>query len=284
MTTPERQQLASALRALRIDAGLSTTKLAERLGWSQSKVSKTELGRTAPPPADVAAWADATGAAPDLREDLVALATAAEEQTTEWRRELAPGRQRLQQDIKRMEAAASAIRVFSHDVIPGLAQTAPYAAAMFRLGRQLGPDEEVPADVVAARLARQAVLDDRTKRIHLVMSETAVRRRLLPPDQMADQLHRLLDLAEHPNVSVGVIRFDAAEVVHQYHGFAILGDPQRGDQALVLAETVTRGLRVRAPDEVADYVMHFDQLRGEAIEDEALRAWLLEIVAQTSRA
>lgn len=283
MTTPERQQLASALRGLRLDAGLSTTALADRLGWSQSKVSKTELGRTAPPPDDVAAWASATGASPDLRAELIALAAAAEQQTTEWRRELAPGRLRLQQDIARLEATVSVIRVFGHDVIPGLAQTAPYAAAMFRLGRQLGSAEEVPSDVVAARIARQAVLDDLTKRIYLLMSETAIRRQLLPRAEMDDQLQRLIRLSKQPNVSVGVIRFDAQEVAHQYHGFAILGDPEHDEQTLVLAETVTRGLRVRAPDEVADYVAHFDQLWAAATDGEALRIWLAEVTAQTRR-
>lgn len=282
MTTPERQRLAAALRGLRSDAGLSTTKLAERLGWSQSKVSKTELGRTAPPPADVAAWAVATGATSELREELVALAAVAEQQTTEWRRELAPGRVRLQRDIERLEAAASCIRVFSHDVIPGLAQTAAYAAAMFQLGRRLGPDGEVPADVVEARIARQAVLDDTAKTFHLVMSETAVRRRLIASDRMVEQLHHLLNLQERPNVTIAVIPFNAREVVHQYHGFAILGDPRGGDQALVLAETLTRGLRIRAADEVADYLTHFDQLRETALEGQALHTWLLEIIAQTT--
>jgi hypothetical protein len=244
-------------------------------------VSKTELGRTAPPPADVAAWAVTTGATSELREELVTLAAAAEQQTTEWRRELAPGRVRLQRDIERLEAAASCIRVFSHDVIPGLGQTAAYAAAMFQLGRQLGSDDEVPADVVDARIARQAVLDDTTKTFHLVMSETAVRRRMIASDRMEEQLRHLLDLQERPNVTLGVIPFNAQEVVHQYHGFAILGDPGKGDQALVLAETLTRGLRIRVADEVNDYLTHFEQLREPALEGQALHAWLLEIIAQT---
>ncbi len=279
MTQPtDRERLAATLRGLRADSGLSTTRLAELLGWSQSKVSKTELGRTLPSATDVAAWAVATGAAPDLREELVALASAGEMQAAEWRRELAPGRVRLQQEIAGLMAAASTVRTFAHDVIPGLAQTAPYAAAMFRLGRHLGPDDEVPADVVAARLSHQVVLDDPGKTFVLLMSETAVRRRLVPGPDMAAQLRHLLDLAARPNVTVGMIRFDASEIVHQYHAFTILGDPERDGQALVLAETVTRALRIRAADEVADYVRHFEQLLGEALQGDALRAWLREVI------
>lgn len=281
-SSPERERLAAGLKALREDSTLSTTRLAERLGWSQSKVSKTENGRTLPSSADVAAWAVATGAAPQLREELVALTATAELQAAEWRRELAPGRVRVQQEIAQLATAASTIRTFAHDVIPGLAQTAPYAAAMFRLGRRLGPADEVPEDVVAARLAIQDVLEDKSKTFHLVMSETAVRRRLVTVPEMAAQLEHLLELDRRPNVTVGVIPFDAHETVHQYHAFTVLGDPELDGQALVLAETVTRGLRVRAADEVADYLTHFAELRDEALTGEALHAWLLEIIAHTT--
>lgn len=61
MTEPpeERHRLAAALRGMRTDSALSTPQLAARLGWSQSKVSKTELGRSRPQPDDVDAWARA---------------------------------------------------------------------------------------------------------------------------------------------------------------------------------------------------------------------------------
>lgn len=273
-----RQHLAATLRGLRMDAGLSTTRLANVLGWSQSKVSKTELGRTVPPAADVEAWARATSADPEVRRELVQIAEDAAHQTTEWRRELAPGRRRKQEDLRRMEAAASVIRVFSHDVIPGLAQTRPYAEVMFRLGRQLGP-EEVDQDVIDARLARQAVLEDPAKRFQLLMSETALRRRLVPPADMRSQLQQLQELAVRPGMDLAVIPFDAAERVHQYHGFAVLGDPDVDDEAVVLAETLTRGVIVRSATEVAEYVAHFDAMRQAALDGASLRRLLQEVIA-----
>jgi hypothetical protein len=59
----------------------------------------------------------------------------------------------MQQDIQRFEVAASVVRVFSPDVVVGLAQTPAYAEAMFRLGRDVGLTEDVEK-VVATRLAR----------------------------------------------------------------------------------------------------------------------------------
>jgi transcriptional regulator with XRE-family HTH domain len=282
MTPPAdpRRYLAATLRGLRADAGLSTTRLATLLGWSQSKISKTELGRTVPPPSDVEAWARATGATPAVRDELVRIAEDTAHQATEWRRELAPGRRRKQEEIQRLEAAASVIRVFGHDVIPGLAQTRPYIEAMFRLGRQVGPPEEPDQEVVEARLSRQAVLDNSDKTFHLLMSETALRRRLVSPADMRRQLDHLSQLASRGNVTVGVIPFDAQERVHQYHGFAIMGDPETDDGALVLAETLTRAVSIRSATEVTEYVAHFDGLRQAAVEGESLRSFLQEVIAE----
>ncbi|HEY2763936.1 MAG TPA: helix-turn-helix transcriptional regulator [Pseudonocardiaceae bacterium] len=277
MTEEDRQRIAATLRQLRTDAGMTTTELAGRLGWSQSKVSKTELGRTLPTPADVTAWAQATGASDDARRDLLMRAERAAAQATEWRRELAPGRRRKQEEIRRLEATASVIRVFAMDVIPGLAQTADYAETMFRLGRQIGPEENLDG-VVAERLARQQVLTDTSKRFCLLMSETALRRRLVSSAAMGAQLARLIELSTQPHIDLAVIMFDAQERTHQYHSFAILGDPATDDDTLVLAETLTRGLAIRGPEEVHDYLEHFQTLREAAISDDALRAQLQELL------
>ncbi len=278
---PVDRRLAAGLRALRLDVGLSTTALAGILDWSQSKVSKTELGRTTPTPADVEAWCVATGAAAGIRDDLVRLAEQAAHQAVEWRRELAPGRRRKQQDIQRLEAAASVVRVFSPDVVVGLAQIRPYAEAVFRLGRRLdAPDAEPNESVVEARLARRSVLADHRKQFHLLMGETALHRQLVSPRVLRRQLEHLVHLAAQANVVMGVIPFAGPERVHQYHGFAVLGEPGVDDEALVLAETVTRGVTVRSPEEVAEYVAHFKGLRQGAVEGEQLAALLHERIGQ----
>ncbi|MGQ0773938.1 MAG: helix-turn-helix domain-containing protein [Pseudonocardiales bacterium] len=278
----DRRRAAAMLRALRADAGLSTTQLAGQLGWSQSKVSKTELGRTTPSPEDADAWARATGASSATREELRVLAERAATRLTAWRRELAPGRRRMQQDIQRLEAAASVVRVFSPDVVVGLAQTPAYAAAMFRLGRDVGLTEDVEK-VVAARLARQAVLEDERKKFLFVMGETALWRHLISPEQMSTQIQQLRQLATRPNVDLAIIRFMSEEHTHQYHGFTVLTDPDADDEALVLAETVTRGLTIRSTDEIRQYIEHFTNLRAGAVDGGELDRFLQEVSAQWTK-
>lgn len=277
--TPENKlKLASTLKNLRVDAGLSTTKLAAELDWSQSKVSKTETGRTMPAPDDVDAWCRKVNAPPEVREELVTIATAAAAQATEWRRELAPGRRRKQDDIRRMEQAASVIRVFAPDVIAGLAQTRPYVEKMFKLGRKIEVADEPDEDVVNARLERASVLERTDKQFYLLMGEFALRRQLIPAPQMREQVEHLIELSTRSNVVIEVIPFAADEKVHQYNGFAILGDPDIDDEAIVLAETLTRGLSIRSSEEIREYVAHFNALRLGAISGVDLQLFLQEVI------
>jgi hypothetical protein len=199
-------------------------------------------------------------------------------QLTAWRRELAFGRRELQEEIGRLESAASIVRLFGFDVIPGLAQTAAYAEAMFVLGRVELPDEDDLAAVVEARMAQRAVLEDPAKRIRLLCTETAFWRSLLEREAMLEQIDRVLEVAALPNVEFGVIPFSAREPTQTYHAFAVLGDPGVDEAALVLAETVTGGLVIRGDMDIRLYIEHFHQLWRSATLD--LRELLREVAAK----
>lgn len=288
--TPERHELVVALKGLRLDAKLSTTELAVLLSttsgrtWTQSRVSRVERGVTLATPEDVDAWTTALKTPTETKRHLMNLADESRTQFTKWRSELGSesARRQLQEEIARFEAAASVIRVFGADVVPGLVQTRAYAARMVRLGEHDDIDQAEDLDeLLDVRMGRQAVLDS-GKQIRLLMSETALRRHLVTGPMHLDQLERLIQLAPQRNVHLGVIPFDADEVEHQYLQFAILGDPNTDDSAIVLAETPTRGLRVRDLDEIAEYVRHYERLDSTALHGDELRALLLEIAEYTT--
>lgn len=281
MTASEVKRLAAALRALRLDAGLSTPKLADRLGSSQSKVSKTERGDTLPDVQYVYDWTSETGATRELQEKLVALAETASFQATEIRRALAPGRRRVQQEIQQMEQAASVVRVFRPDIIVGLIQTRSYVEAIFRFGRKAGPPGESLAEVVDARVARQDALNDVGKSFFILVGEAALRRRLVSSVDMHEQIKKLIEVSKRPNVTAGVIPFDSEETVHQYHGYSILGDPQQDDKSMVLFSTVTRLSTVRSLHEIKEYIEHFEALRVAALEGAKLRTFLRELIKES---
>lgn len=288
--TPERHELVVTLQGLRVDAKLSTTELAKLLSttsgreWSQSRVSRIERGVTLATPEDVDAWTTALKTPTDTRRHLMNLADESRTQFVKWRSELGSesARRQLQEEIRGFEAGASVIRLFGADVVPGLAQTRAYAARMVLLGHHDDTDDTEDLDALLdVRMGRQDVLDT-GKHIRLLMSETALRRHLLSGPMHLDQIERLLRLTPRPNVHLGVIPFDADEVEHQYLQFAILGDPDTDDNAIVLAETPTRGLRVRDLDEIAEYVRHYERLDSTAVHGDELRALLLEIAEYTT--
>ena len=89
MTTPtyqrERGRLAEALKAVRVGAGLSGARLAEMLGWQQSKVSEIETRKQLPSEDDIAVWVGAGGAAPETASDLLAMLRGARVEYAAWK-------------------------------------------------------------------------------------------------------------------------------------------------------------------------------------------------------
>lgn len=273
----QRHELSAGLRALREDQRVSTRQLARQLNWSQSKVTRIDRGATLAKPDEVEEWTLGLNAPAAERRRLMALAEQASIRLTEWKREVAPGRRRLQAEIGALESSASVVRLFGMDVVPGLAQTKAYAEMMFRLGQHQVAGDEDTAAVVEARMTRQAVLDSPDKTFKLLCTETAFRRSLLDEQHMQEQIARVLQIAKLPNVEFGVIPFSAHERTHTYHAFAVLGDPKYDDSALVLVETVTRGLTIRAQEEVASYIDHYDQLADVALTGDELATFLQEV-------
>lgn len=199
--TAARRRLAARLRQLRRAADLSGEQLAARCGWNQSKVSRLETGKTAPQPADLEAWLRAIGATPDVAGELDDLLEAALTTTSPWKRELAEGRRRKQERVHQLEASVSAIRVFQPDVVPGLLQVPSMIRHVLNVG--VPADEADLADAVKARMDRQVVLYDRSKRLEFVLTEAALRWRPGPVDVQLAQLDRLEALTS--TVPIGII-------------------------------------------------------------------------------
>lgn len=277
----QRQELAAGLRALRVQAGVSTHQLAAKLGWYQNKVSRLDRGVSLAKPDDVDAWTRALSAPADERRRLVALAEKAGARFTEWRQQMAPGRRRVQAEIGALESTATTLWEFSMDVVPGLMQTPTYAEVMFRLSQDDQDGSEDIADVVQARMARQSVLADPTKRFRMLCVEAAFRRNLLDRGDWLAQIDRVLEVAALPNVEFGVVPLRARERTHHYHTFAVIGDPAVDPSAIALAETVTRGLTIRDPEEIAGYLRHYQQIAEQAVTGSDLPAYLREVAANS---
>lgn len=255
----ERRQLVAELKRLREARGLSGQRLGDQLGWSQSKVTKIENGRTRPSVADVEAWTAATGAPAATRAELVALAETTATETRAW----APRHGTLAArnlEIGQAEQETTHLQNFQPAVFPGLLQTADYARRVLALLDMSG--ERDLAAAVAVRMERQTVVYDQGKRFEFLLTEGALRWRPGPAGLMLAQLDRLLSVATLPNVTVGVLPHRQEQVALHTNGFTIFDVP---DDPFVLVETLTQELYLREDRDLMTYRQAFSRMRDTAM-------------------
>ncbi|WP_249715187.1 helix-turn-helix domain-containing protein [Rhizomonospora bruguierae] len=262
----DRATLATRLRELREDAGLSTTRLAAELGWSQSKVSTIENRRTKPSVDDVRAWATATDASAEITAELN-VAESIQVASIIWDRTLTGGRAAHQRSISRTLAEATRVQVFQHAAVPGLLQTADYArsilalADVFRVGGT--------ARAAAARVERQAALYEKGRQFDFLISEAALRFRPVPHDALAAQYDKILSVATLPGVSLSILPTGIRPSAVHAHPFVIYTLPD-GSQITTI-ETYTRELTLTDPEEIRIYSQVYDSLLADSVTGEQAR-------------
>ena len=176
MTTPPsssakeaQRALGARLREIRQDAGLSGRALATATGQHFTRVSKIEHGVQAPWDRDIRDWCRAC-VADDQVPDLIATARAVQSAYLEFRRQARAGMKRVlgPHTLPRYEQT-SLFRIYEHNVVPGLFQTAAYCAAMlsFWFGFLDAPRDLHAA--VQARMQRQRVLYEADKQFTVVL-------------------------------------------------------------------------------------------------------------------
>lgn len=258
--TPAQERLSAILRGLRQGARLTTYQLAEVLGWSQSKVTRIENGRTQATAADVDEWALATGADEPAREELSQVTYAAWTEARSWRASHRAGLAARQWEMAGMDQSATEIQHFQPSVIPGLLQAESYARRVMTFGDVTGKGGIDAA--VKARMKRQAILREPGRRFDYVLTEGALRWRPGPEAVMEEQLGHLLASSSLPSVSLSVIPFDREARTWYSQGFAIFRIPEG---PVVLTEGYTKEDFLADPRDVDAYERIFSLLRESAL-------------------
>jgi transcriptional regulator with XRE-family HTH domain len=233
-----KKALGARLREIRKDAGLSGRELAAVTGQHYTRVSKIENGVQHPADQDIRTWCRACAAEPQIP-DLIATARAVESAYLEFQRQARAGMRRVlgAHTTARYERT-SVFRIYEHNVIPGLFQTAAYSAAMLSFWIRF---LDVPNDIeaaVAARTERQRVLFHRDKKFMVVLEEQALRTWFGTAEVQRDQLSRLLEVMSMPTVSLGIIPLMTERTAVASAGFWIF------DRSLAALETPTASVEV----------------------------------------
>ena len=258
--SPAPLRLAAILRGLRAGAGMTTYQLADAMGWSQSKVTRIENGRTQATAADAEEWAEATGADDSAREELSRLARAAWTEARSWRASHRGGLAARQREMADMDRSATEILHFQPAVIPGLLQSEAYARRVLTFGDVSGRGGIDAA--VKERLTRQSVLHEPGRRFDYVLTEGALRWRPGPKAMMEEQLGRLLAVGSLSGVTLSIIPFDREARAVYSHGFAVFRIP---GGSVVLTEGYTREDFLADPQDVDTYERIFSLLRESAL-------------------
>jgi transcriptional regulator with XRE-family HTH domain len=272
----KRRRLGGELRRHREQAGVPGRQLAERIGISQSKVSRIESGAAVPTIPQVTAWAAAVGVSGGAAEALLALADAAYTEVHPWGAAL-QGQTHLQNDIQELENRAGVKRIYEPSVVPGLLQTAEYARRVFTMFQPAYAEPDIPA-AVAGRLDRQVALFDAAQRFEFLISEAALRWRVGPEGLLRAQLDRIASVGTLENVSIGLIPQSAHALTHVPHGFVIFESADDED-ALVMVETVHANLTVGEASQVELYRRQWSLLAQMAVYGAAARDLLARVAA-----
>jgi transcriptional regulator with XRE-family HTH domain len=278
--TLRRRELGAHLRRLRKERGWTTQDVAERLGFSVSKVSRMETGARGVNAKDIASLTELFGVDEELSTHLDSIARTGKKRLenrsaivldTDFIRLSDPTFVDLERDADR-------IREYNSLVVPGLLQTEDYMRAAIA---GANPDVNVTQfdASVELRLERQRILARATPpQFQVVLDEAALRRRVGGAAVMREQVRAILDAVSRGIVTLSVIPFETGAHPGVNSDFVALhaGEPAMTD--VIFVEGLAGHLRFDKPQDVARYDRVWAMLCGFAESSEESRR-LLERVA-----
>ncbi|MGP4094494.1 helix-turn-helix domain-containing protein [Nonomuraea sp. KM90] len=268
--------LGTQLRRLRTEQGISREDAGYSIRASHAKISRLELGQVSFKQRDVADLLTLYGVTdPVEREPLLALAKQAN----------APGWWHKYGDLLPawfevyigLEGAASSIRTYENQFVPGLLQTPAYARAVIELAHEKASRSELDRRV-DLRTTRQKRLESGLT-LWAVIDEAVVRRTLGGPETMREQIAHLLDITAERNVTVQIMPFDRGGHAAAGGPFSILRFPERDLPDVVYMEQLTSALYLDKPADSDHYMEVMDRLSIQAEEPKATRRFLERLIS-----
>jgi Domain of unknown function (DUF5753)/Helix-turn-helix domain len=258
-----RMLLGRQLRRLREAKGVSRDEAGWEIRASESKISRMELGRVGFKERDVADLLTLYGVT-DAQEQAALLTLARQANNPGWWHRYNDVQPKWFESYLGLEAAASLIRTYEVQFVPGLLQTADYARSVIALGHG-GADQEEIERRVALRIKRQQVLT-RADAPHLwvVVDESALRRPIGGREVMRAQLASLVKATTQANITVQVMPFEAGGHAAAGGAFTVLRFPEQDLPDLVYMEQLTGALYLDQRDEVDTYIKVMERVCVEA--------------------
>lgn len=258
--TVRRILVGAHLRRLREAANITRDDAGYIIRASGSKISRLELGKVGFKERDIEDLLTHYGVTdPRQREPLLNLARDAN----------APGWWHNYDDVLApwfetyvgLEEAASLIRTYEVQFIPGLLQTEDYARGVTLAGRPDLPSDEVERRV-KLRMRRQHILTREVDapRFWAVIDEGALRRPIGGSRVMKAQLEHMLELRELKNVTIQIMPFRFGGHAAEGGAFSLLRFPEPELPDVVYVEQLVSALYLDKREQIERYIQIFERL------------------------
>ncbi|HEY6593008.1 MAG TPA: helix-turn-helix transcriptional regulator [Asanoa sp.] len=266
--TIRRFVVGSQLRRLREARDVTREAAGYAIRGSASKISRMELGRVSFKERDVADLLTLYGVT-DSEQRAALLRMAEQANDPAWWQtyeDVLPG---WFHTYVGLEEAASLIRTYEVQFLPGLLQTEGYARAVIAAGVPEPSEEEVQRRV-DLRVRRQRVLSG-TGLTHLwtVLDEAALRRLAGTRSVVQAQIRHLLAGSDRPNVTIQMMPLRPGAHAVDGGSFSILRFPDPELPDVVYVEQLTGAQYLDKREHVDRYVQVMNRLTIEALTPEA---------------
>jgi len=261
--TVRRILLGTQLRRLREGRGITREEAGYRIRASESKISRMELGRVGFKERDVVDLLAMYGVQDDSeRHALVTLAR--EANAAGWWHQYADVLPDWFQAYVGLEEAASVLRVYEVQFVPGLLQTASYARAIMARGWPAALAEEIERRV-AMRITRQELLTkEGGPRLWAVVDEAALRRPVGTPEVFRSQLEHLIEMTQDSRITIQVTPFASGSHAAEAGAFTIMRFPDPDLPDVVYLEQLTSALYLDKREDVERYSEVMERLSVES--------------------
>jgi transcriptional regulator with XRE-family HTH domain len=251
--TVQRMLVGARLRRLRTDIGLTREEAAASIRASEWKIHRLENGQVGFKERDIVDLLrlyDVT----DPGEVAEFLTLAQEANAPGWWQHYGDVLPQWFRTYVDLESAASLIRTYEGQFVPGLLQTDGYMRAVVQ-GAHLEDSGDELGRRVRLRMARQTLLTrEQPPRLWAVVDEAALRRPVGGREVMWGQLERLVEATKLPNVTLQVLPFDSGAHPAMFGSFSVLRFPDQELPDVVYLEHLTSALYLNKPDEVDQYL------------------------------
>lgn len=294
-STMLRRQLGRKLEALRKAAGLTMEKAAEDLDRARATLYRIESGaeNVRFRATDVKEMLKLYGASDEDTELVLAMAAATRENKNWWHDYVGSGLPRWFQLYIGLEAAASGIRKYQPELVPGLLQTRAYAEQVFKMpgGSIDAGDSDEQQRAIQLRIERQALLTRfAAPQLSVIINEAVLRRPVGSTTIMAEQLHQILKAAELPNVTVQVLTFSVGLHAGAMTGaFSIMEFPMDSngkemEPPVIYLESATGAIYLDKPHEADAYDAIWTDMTSRALNESRSKSLIQQVAEEYSRA